>query len=272
MTQVIITDLDGTILPHKGAISAATLESFRLAGEKGCLRIIATGRNLYSAKQVLPPDFPIDYLIFSSGAGVLRWKDQKMIFTKQLTEKEAREIANQLWDYRINFTIQREIPDNHLFYYTDLYPVHEDYKRRLASYASFGTLIPSPEEIMGPVTQFVIILDGGQLRLLEEIRRELLAYSVVRSTSPLDNQAIWLEIFASGINKGNALAWLLKKWNLSFEHCAGLGNDYNDIDFLNRCGKAYLVGNSPTNLHPHYKLVKKDQEEGFTEFVSQVLL
>lgn len=272
MKKVIITDLDGTILPHKGAISAATLKSFRLAGEKGCLRIIATGRNLYSAKQVLPPNFPIDYLIFSSGAGVLRWKDQKMIFTKQLTEKEAREIANQLWDYRINFTIQREIPDNHLFYYTDLYPVHEDYKRRLACYAPFGSLIQTPEEIVGSATQFVIILDGSQLRLLEEMRQRLSAYSVVRSTSPLDNQAIWLEIFASGINKGNALAWLLKKWNLSFEHCAGLGNDYNDIDFLNRCKKAYLVANSPTNLHPHYKLVKKDQEEGFAEFVSQVLL
>jgi Cof subfamily protein (haloacid dehalogenase superfamily) len=271
MTRVIVTDLDGTILPRKGEISQATIESFRKAGEKNCLRIIATGRNLYSAKQVLLPDFPIDYLIFSSGAGIMRWEDQQIIYRKQLTEKESRAIANHLWDYRSNFTIQREIPDNHLYYYTDLYPVHEDYKRRLACYEPFGTLIHTPDEISGEATQFIVILDGTQLRILEKIKQELANYSVVRSTSPLDNQAIWLEIFAKGINKGTTLEWLLKQLQLSIQHCAGLGNDYNDLDFLNRCPKAYLVANSPTNLHPHYPLVKKDREEGFAEFVSKVL-
>ena len=264
MSQVIITDLDGTILPRKGEISRATIEALHWAGEKKCLRIIATGRNLYSAKQVLPPDFPIDYLIFSSGAGVLRWKDQQLIYTQHLSEKECRKIANHLWDYRINFTIQREIPDNHLYYYTSLYPIHEDYKRRLACYAPFGTLI-------GEATQFVVIMDVTQLRMLEKIRQELADYSVVRSTSPLDNQAIWLEIFAKGINKGSTLEWLLQQLHIPLEQCAGIGNDYNDLDFLNRCPKAYLVANSPTNLHPHYPLVKKDREEGFTEFVSKVI-
>lgn len=271
MIQVIVTDLDGTILPRKGIISSATRESFQLAERKGCLRIIATGRNLYAAQQVLEPEFPIDYLIFSSGAGILRWKDKKIIFARHLSNADSRAIANFLWDYHINFTIHREIPHNHFHYYTQLFPLHEDYKRRLANYAAFGTYLSSPEEIVGETTQFVVILDGSQLRLLEEMRQKLTRYSVVRSTSPLDFQAIWLEIFAAHINKGTTLEWLLQQLNLSTKDCAGLGNDYNDIDFLQRCGKAYLVANSPTNLHPHFSLVAKDQEEGFAEFVSKVV-
>ena len=66
MIKAIITDLDGTLLPRGGSISADTLEAFRLAGNKGCIRIIATGRNLYSALKILPAGFPIDYLVFSS--------------------------------------------------------------------------------------------------------------------------------------------------------------------------------------------------------------
>ena len=33
----------------------------------------------------------------------------------------------------------------------------------------------------------------------------------------------------------------------------------------------YLVANAPVNLQRHYKLVKSDKEEGFTEFISKVL-
>ena len=204
MIKAIITDLDGTLLPRGGSISADTLEAFRLAGNKGCIRIIATGRNLYSALKILPAGFPIDYLVFSSGAGTLRWSDRRLLSAHHLSMSETREIASYLWEYNINFTIQREIPDNHYFYYTTLYPIHPDYQKRLATYRPFGSPIDSPAGIQGKATQFVMILDTLQLRLLEKIRSDLAGYSVVRSTSPLDNRAIWLEIFAGGIHKGNS--------------------------------------------------------------------
>lgn len=149
MIKAIITDLDGTLLPRGGSISSGTLEAFRLAGNKGCIRIIATGRNLYSALKILPAGFPIDYLVFSSGAGTLRWSDRRLLSAHHLSMSETREIASYLWEYNINFTIQREIPDNHYFYYTTLYPIHPDYQKRLATYRPFGSPIDSPAGIQG---------------------------------------------------------------------------------------------------------------------------
>ena len=107
MIKAIITDLDGTLLPRGGSISSGSLEAFRLAGNKGCIRIIATGRNLYSALKILPAGFPIDYLVFSSGAGTLRWSDHRLLSAHHLSMSETREIASYLWEYNINFTIQR---------------------------------------------------------------------------------------------------------------------------------------------------------------------
>lgn len=271
MTEAIITDLDGTILPKGGTISSETRAAFDKAAQKGCIRIIATGRNLYSALKALSDDFPIDYLVFSSGAGILRWADRQILFARHLKQGETRDIARYLWDYNINFTIQREIPDNHHFYFTDLYPLHEDYKQRLATYASFGSPISSPDDIRGQATQFVMILDALQIRLLEQIRRDLNGYSVVRSTSPIDNKAIWLEIFSPGINKGTTCRQLLDNLGIPTTHCAGLGNDYNDVDFLDICGKAFIVRNAPVNLQKKYKLVKTDKEEGFAEFISKII-
>ena len=268
--QAIITDLDGTILPRGGEISPETRASFQQAGNKGYTRIIATGRNLYSARRILQPDFPIDYLVFASGAGILRWSDQQLLFAKHLEQQETKDIAAYLWEYNINFTIQKAIPDNHHFYYTNIYPLHPDYTHRLETYQPFGTLISSPEDIYSQTTQLILILDAKQIRLLEQIRNDLSAYSVIRSTSPVDNQAIWLEIFPADINKGTTCRQLLHDLNIDCKACAGLGNDYNDVDFLDICSQSYLVANAPLRLKPHYKSVASDRNNGFSEFIAKI--
>ncbi len=269
-TQAIISDLDGTILPHGGQISPHTVEMLEKAGQKGILRIIATGRNLFAARKVIPDTLPIDYLVFSSGAGIMRWNDKKIISTHQLSRQETRELADYLWNYNINFTIQQEIPNNHHFYYTDLYPLHDDFRHRIETYREFGTCIETTGEIKTGATQLIMILDPVQLHLLEQVRSDLKNYSVIRSTSPVDNRAIWLEIFPLGVHKGSACTSLLRQLNISPATCAGIGNDYNDVDFLDICGQAYLVANAPQRLKPHYKSVASDKEEGFTEFMSQL--
>ncbi len=269
--RAVITDLDGTILPRGGQVSAEVLAALMRAGNQGCVRVIATGRNLYSARQILSDDFPIDYLVFASGAGVMRWCDKRILSVSHLSQKDARDIARYLWDFNINFTVQRKIPDNHRYYYTSHYPLHVDYLRRLEIYKEFGTHISMPEEICGEVTQFVMILDAMQLRLLEEIRLKLSDFSIVRTTSPLDNRAIWLEIFAGGVNKGTACSRLLETLGIDRTDCAGLGNDYNDVDFLDICGHAAVVANAPVQLKSRYKTVASDLEDGFVEFVNKNL-
>lgn len=269
--KAIITDLDGTLLPKGGTLSTKSLQSLHQAKEAGLICIIATGRNLYAALQVLPSELPIDYLVFSSGAGILRWKDRQIIFSKHLNQQETQSIASYLWDYNVNFTIQREIPDNHYFYFTHLYPVHSNFQQRLETYAPFGIQIDGPEEIQGNSTHFVLILDTRQLHLIQKIQADLRNCSIVRSTSPIDYKATWLEIFPLGINKGNSCNNLLQQLKIIPQECAGLGNDYNDVDFLNICGQSYLVANAPVNLKGLYRLVKSDREDGFAEFIQKVI-
>lgn len=268
--KAIITDLDGTILPQGENISEATRYTLKRLGDHNIIRIIATGRTLFAARKFLPDNFPIDYLIFSSGAAIMRWKDKKILSSYHLNRDETQQIAEYLWDYNINFTIQQEIPDNHYFYYTDIYPRHSDYQRRVEKFQEFGTRIQNSTEIKTAATQIILILDPMQIRLIEKIKADLSDYSVIRSTSPFDHKAVWLEIYPHGINKGSTCHELLQQLQLSGTDCAGLGNDYNDVDFLDLCSQAYLVGNAPERLKPYYKSVASDRNNGFTEFISKV--
>ena len=272
MVKAIIVDLDGTILPNqKRRVSPENEAALEEAGRQGIVRILATGRSPFSLYRVLPQGLPIDYMVFSSGAGIMRWSDKRLLFTKELPFTDTQKIARLLWGYDINFTIQGHIPDNHRFVYRLAANPQEDFRRRVEDYPGFSTPITSLDEIREGGTQFLAILSPEQLELHQELTALLTDYSVIRSTSPVNEQAIWTEIFAPGVNKGSSCQILLERLGLHFQQCAGLGNDYNDIDFLARCRYPYVVANAPDDLRRRFPHVASDKDNGLAEFISTVL-
>ena len=79
--QIVITDLDGTLLNNRQEVSFEDMKSLYWLGENNVIRVIATGRNFFSLSKVLKSNFPIDYLVFSSGAGIYDWKNKTCLIT-----------------------------------------------------------------------------------------------------------------------------------------------------------------------------------------------
>ena len=272
MVKAIIVDLDGTILPNREKhISPENTAALEEAARRGVVRIRATGRSPYSLHRVLPQGLPIDYMVFSSGAGIMRWRDKLVLHKQELSKDDTLRIAGILWRHDVNFTIQGHIPDNHYFVYRQVRRPVEDFRRRVEDYPGFSAPLSSFEEIHDGGTQFLAILEADQLPLFHELREQLSAYSVVRATSPVDKQAIWTEIFAPGVNKGSACQLLLERLGLSFQDCAGLGNDYNDVDFLSRCRFPFVVANAPEDLKRTFPCVAADKDNGLAEFADLAL-
>ena len=270
MIKAIIIDFDGTTLPRQWhSVSKENREALEKAGKKGIIRILATGRSFFSFNHVLPEGLPIDYMVFSSGAGIMQWDNRRIMQSRELTVKETREIASYLWKYNVNFTIQKRIPNNHFFLYRHIARQHEDFRRRIENYPGLGTPMPLPEDLNEGATQFLTILGADQADLHEKIQQQLSSYSVIRATSPIDNRAIWTEIFAKDVNKGSSCELLLNRLGISFPECAGLGNDYNDLDFLERCGISFVVANAPAPLTKRVEKVPADTDNGLAAFIYQ---
>jgi len=86
---MVVTDLDGTLFQRDRRPSPRNLRTLVKLGRRGRLRVIATGRNLFSARKVLPLDFPVDYLLFSSGAGIMDWPAQKLLRAVSMGQAEV---------------------------------------------------------------------------------------------------------------------------------------------------------------------------------------
>ena len=106
MVKAIIVDLDGTILPNREKhISPENTAALEEAARRGVVRILATGRSPYSLHRVLPQGLPIDYMVFSSGAGIMRWRDKHVLHKQELSKDDTLRIAGILWRHDVNFTI-----------------------------------------------------------------------------------------------------------------------------------------------------------------------
>ena len=127
---MVITDLDGTLLNDAQKVNKKDNETLQRLQESDIVRVIATGRNYFSVTRVLSPSFPFDYLIFSSGAGILNWHTKKLIYSSYLVKEKVAEIARFFIDHKVDFMIHEVIPNNHKFVYHDSGSHNPDFERR----------------------------------------------------------------------------------------------------------------------------------------------
>lgn len=268
--KIVVTDLDGTLLPSMGEVSSKNYKCLEQLKESNITRVIATGRTLYSALAVLPDDFPIDYLIFSSGAGIMNWESKELIYSQQIDAKEVQELSQVLIDHKTDFMILDPIPLNHQFWYYQSGNKNSDFDRRLNLYKQFATPVGKIEDTKRDACQLLAILPNKE-DWFEELKTKFDDIKIIRATSPLDHESIWMEIFPLHISKGHGCEWLCKKLGLKSENSFVIGNDYNDIDLLEWGKHSYVVDNAPKELKDKYKTTENVIRDGFAIAVEETL-
>ena len=68
---LFITDFDGTLLRSDGTLAQCDLDALGSLRMRGIKTAVATGRSLYSFIDSPGADLPVDYIIFTTGAGVV---------------------------------------------------------------------------------------------------------------------------------------------------------------------------------------------------------
>jgi len=267
--SLFISDLDGTLVHRGEPIPAATVEMFRQLGERGVCRAVATGRSLNSARKILD-NLPFDYLLFSSGAGVIEWQSNRLIDATHLAESDIVRTADYLKGLDLAFMLHDPIPENHHFLFFRSSRSIDDFERRLALHgplAREGRLETLPKV----ATQFIAIEDAERgPAFCERVQRELATLSVIRATSPLDHRSTWIEVFSPLVNKSKASERLRQSLGIRREDTFAIGNDFNDLDMLDWASTSFVVENAPEVLKAKYKVAVQGVVSAVTEWLSKI--
>ena len=268
MIKAVFTDLDRTLLKNNGTFSETNLRAMKVLAENNIKLIIATGRNILSAKKVLTIEHCFDYLMFSSGAGIIHWQTKEIIYENHINKENTKKAIDILLKHDVDFMVHDIIPENHKFYYW-IHHLLPDFRRRIKLYNEF---VQPLEFDRSPIeaTQLLAVLKQSEEKKFEKIKSELEFVKVIRATSPLDNRSIWLEIFPQNVSKGQSAEWLCRELGIEKNQTVGIGNDFNDVDLLEMTYKSYVVANAPDELKQRFKVVASNEEDGFAEVVRKI--
>jgi len=266
--MLIVSDLDGTLLGRSEPISQANRAGFLKAQRAGAICAIATGRSLRGAEQSLDADFPIDYLIFSSGAGIWDWKTKTLLHQNDLGQEQVHTLSMYLSSLGVDYTIQLEAPHSHQFVHTPFHNQTSDFYFRVNQHSLFGKPI-DPKNLPKQASEFIVIDSSkSAISTYEKIVSDLSSdFNVVRATSPLDGQSIWIEIFPQSTSKAHAADLLRARHKIELKDTFALGNDYNDLQLLSWAGNSLVVGDAPQDLLEKYAAVNKHTESAFAHAI-----
>ena len=269
---LFVCDFDGTLLRSDRSFSNADIAALRQLDAFGIVRVIATGRSIYSLNTVSISELPVDFIIFSSGAGVTRHPGGQIIRKVSL---EAQEVSRAIAILRaddLDFMVHRPIPDNHVFGYFESTPANADFRRRIDLYSQFAFPLEEVSDGFGAATQLLAILPpAGSPQIIETIRKKLPGFNIIQTTSPLDGQSTWIEIFPATVSKGLTVAWLTAEFDIDPGQTLSIGNDYNDLDLLEWTASSFVVENAPDDLKARFPVVASNNESGVTEGIKRWL-
>ena len=269
---LFVCDFDGTLLRSDRSFSATDLKALNQLEALGIVRVIATGRSIYSLNTVSISDLPVDFIIFSSGAGIIQHPGGHIIRKVSLEAHEVNRAITILQAEGFDFMVQRPIPDNHAFGYFESTSANEDFKRRIELYSQFAFPLTEISDGFGPATQLIAILPPGDRQpALDKVRKKLPDFNIIQTTSPLDGKSLWIEVFPLNVSKSHAVAWLSGEFGLDSAQTLSIGNDYNDLDLLEWTANSFVVENAPDDIKSRFPVVASHNESGVAEAVGRWL-
>jgi len=274
MLKLVATDLDGTFLKNDKSISKENVDTLYSLGEKGILRVIATGRNLKKTLEVIPPEVPFDYIVFSSGAGVYDHVNDKLLYHQNLSKEIVQELVDFLIGNDLNFHLFKPVPENYKCWFhrgSVLCPEFESY---FDFHQSHSELLPQNQKLDSEACQFLVVFPNNVDRFLtlkNDIENRFQDIKVVRTSSPLETGYIWMEIFHQSVSKGNGVKFVCDTLKIEHEYTLGIGNDFNDLDLLEFTNYSYIIENGPEEMKERFLTARSNEESAFAQVVRKYI-
>ena len=268
--ELVVFDLDGTLLNRESVISDYTSETLKLLTERNIAYTVATGRTLHGARAILEGhcfQLPQAYK-----NGVMIWHPKTKQFSRgaTLTPDELDNVVRACLTQGVTpFVFALDENNESIVYHP---PLQTDIERELIR--SIGVLEPvkvrALDELFAgaTITHVNSIGDGEAINaVLHSVNDEphLVAYSGVALEG---QQWRWLDVHHSDASKGGAIRTM--KSLLGLERVICFGDSDNDLSMFAAADESYAPANGNDRIKSAATaVVGHHDEEGIARFLRE---
>ncbi|MBP1042489.1 HAD family phosphatase [Vagococcus sp. BWB3-3] len=239
--KLVAIDLDGTLLNSQHQLLDVNTRALERAKNSGIKIVIATGRSVISAAEILDSMELEGYILALNGTFIAeRTKGQLKVFRQSQLEKEnvkkAFKIAqseqitfvasNERGSDRVVVSEEGEVVQEFLIQRHDLRCLTADeMKNRLTD----------------PTINYLKLAFTNQKREKLLKVKQRLAHEGLPT---IFSDAHYIEYVPKGINKGTALQFLCDQLGISMDEVLAIGDQENDLELLTMSGIGVAMGNA----------------------------
>ena len=268
--ELIVFDLDGTLLDRNSTISPYTSETLRLLSQRDIAYTIATGRTLHGARAVLeghPFTLPQAYK-----NGVLIWHPEQLQYSSSttLTTAELGNVVSAFLRHGVTpFVFTLSADHSNTVYHAPLRTEADHELVRLLGLDGHVNMHPL-EDLPGDAV-VTHINSIGAPGLVERVVRAIDDEAHLVAYSGLAREGVdwhWLDIHHSSASKGGAVHEL--KELLGLERVICFGDSDNDLSMFAAADECY----APANANEAIKaaataVIGHHDEEGIARFLRE---
>ncbi|MEL7046817.1 MAG: HAD-IIB family hydrolase [Pseudomonadota bacterium] len=246
--DLLVFDLDGTLLNRSSSITPYTRETLRRLGERGIAYTVATGRALHGAIDILEGHgFALPHIYKN---GVMIWNPAESCYSKRhlLTVEEVGHVAEAFITRSITpFFFTLEPGDRHAVYHPPLqqsveYKLLRSFERERDLPVLPISELPADADItnvsaIGPAPDVQAVAD------LIGDEEQLVAYMGIAIE---DRKLSWIDIHHHAGSKGGAVDLL--KNELGFKRVVCFGDSDNDLSMFACADEAYAPLNAKESV------------------------
>lgn len=252
MIDVIVLDLDGTLLKKDKTVSSETLQVLMACEQLGKQIVIATARPPRLGGVSLPEELQREYMIYYNGAEIHHHKH--IIYQQYISVHSMEAIAKLLLG-----TSERPVA-------RVCYEINDRLYSNFDISTFFGVIPFTPMDL----EQFTHVPAAKILIDMESIPGATWLSDKLPSDCSLvvtDNGTLG-QVMASGVNKLSGLQQILHQLGTSLDHVIFFGDDLNDLELLKASGIGVAMGNAADEVKLAADFVTSSNEEnGIGEFL-----
>ncbi|MDO9476427.1 MAG: HAD-IIB family hydrolase [Pseudohongiella sp.] len=242
--ELVVFDLDGTLLGADHRISDFTADTLKRLTANNIAYTVATGRNLHSAQEIIRGHgFLLPHIYIN---GVIVWDpgSESLSLGNFLSNVEAEHVIRAAIAENVTPFVHCVTEDHRHFIYHP--PVQHDFEQRLVD-MFFSRLVSNvlPLQQMPANSQITNISMLGTSPTISAIEMNISdeAHLVAYSGMAMENKNLkWMDIHHSQASKGNALRQLGTRLGASRILC--FGDSDNDLSMFAMADEAYAPANA----------------------------
>lgn len=261
--KLVAVDLDGTLLDDNQRLSSANKSSIISLNKAGVKVILASGRLYTSVLPFAKACHLNNPIIACNGAVILETKPKKVLFALSVPWIYADEIIKCADKDKFHLNLY----DHEKVYIKEMNKWAKLYEKRTKSKMVIVKNLSSLSGVKIP--KLIIVSDPKTTaKLFGQFQKQYKGKLSVMRTYPE-----YLEFMNRNVSKGQALQFIMKKFNIKKKEVLAMGDSYNDIDLFKAAGFKVAVSNACDELKwmADY-ITTRNNKNGFAEAINKFVL